>query len=525
MNIALSTSRFGSASAQLLAFPAIAAENTEKPKKKSDVFTAFHPQVRKEIQRLDKAFSGAITQELKRLEYRPARGKQTTLLLSGKKGSVQRLLLFGMNADVLLDTEPDLEQWREFGGTIWKRAKSEKLTKVEIALTVLAKAHSKEVVLALGEGLALANYSFNAFKGTRKKSKTPSVNIACHLATKAKPAKSVLASATARAEAISLTRDLVNTPPSDLIPKDLMRAAKTISAKHRSISLRVFDKAALKKLKAEAILGVSRGSASSPYLLHLKYTPEKRSGKLKKIALVGKGVTFDSGGMSMKSAGGMVDMKCDMAGAAAVLGVFSAIASLPKQDRPKHEVHGLIPSVENMVSESSVKPGDVLKAINGKTIEVLNTDAEGRLILADALSYSKRVKPDAIVDVATLTGSVVAALGPEFAGLFCEDKDLCSKLVSASSLAGEPLWLLPLGERQYRSLLDSKVADIKNSAGTHPGASLAALFLKEFVPEDAAWAHLDIAGTAFGSKHRNSYTKAGASGFGVRTLLELLQII
>jgi leucyl aminopeptidase len=307
-----------------------------------------------------------------------------------------------------------------------------------------------------------------------------------------------------------------------MTPDELLsRARKVIAGKRGRVRLKAFGRSALRRMKAFSLLGVARGSDAEPYLIHLEYRPQKRSKGQKVITLVGKGITFDSGGLSIKTGKGMEDMKCDMAGAACVLSVLRAILNLPPSEQPKHEIHILIPTAENMINGDSLKPGDVISAMNGKTIEVLNTDAEGRLILADALSYSKKLKSDLIIDLATLTGACIVALGPDYAGMFSNDRAIEQKLLRAGELSGEHLWPLPLAT-EYRGQMESDVADIKNIGNGGPGAILGALFLKEFVPEKTPWVHLVIAGPAFSSRS-NEYIKRGGTGFGVLTLMRLLR--
>jgi leucyl aminopeptidase len=264
-----------------------------------------------------------------------------------------------------------------------------------------------------------------------------------------------------------------------------------------------------------AFLGVSAGSQQPPKFIHLTYTPAERPRR--RVAIVGKGITFDAGGLDLKTADGMLRMKDDMSGAAAVLGIMRALPAL----KPRVEVHGLIAATENMPSGSAIRPGDVLRAMNGTTIEIGNTDAEGRLTLADALAYAARhIKPDEAIDVATLTGAVGTALGPLCAGLFANDDRLADRLVSAATSAGERVWRLPLID-EYRDYLRSDVADLNNVArGVGGGAINAAVFLREFVG-DLRWAHLDIAATAFTEKD-SPLTPKGATGVTVRTLLTYL---
>jgi leucyl aminopeptidase len=285
-------------------------------------------------------------------------------------------------------------------------------------------------------------------------------------------------------------------------------------AREGKLKLRIYDRDACRKLGMGAFLGVAAGSEQPPKFIHLTYAPRSRARK--RVAVVGKGITFDAGGLDLKSAEGMLRMKDDMSGAAAVLGIMHALPRL----RPTVEVHGLIAAAENMPSGSAIRPGDVLRAMNGTTIEVGNTDAEGRLTLADALCYANRqVKPDEIIDMATLTGACVVALGPLCAGLFTNEKSLGDRLLAAAEEAGERLWPLPLIE-DYREFLKSDIADLNNVGPRGGGAITAGLFLKEFAGS-TPWAHLDIAGPAFSEKDLPLAPKGG-TGVAVRTLLSYL---
>jgi leucyl aminopeptidase len=367
----------------------------------------------------------------------------------------------------------------------------------------------------------LAAYRYTDYKSSDSPAPALKEVIICSRTLDESRAKKELASARILAEATIFSRDLVNCPPSDLQPKDLVLAAKKLAKKGSPLTVSVQNKAALKKLGANALLAVSLGSAAEPFMITLRYRPKKLSKNARRIVLVGKGVTYDSGGLSIKGRKGLEAMKCDMAGAAAVLGVMKAIADLPASARPRNEIIAIIPTTENMISGKAVKPGDVVKAVNGKTIEILNTDAEGRLILADALAYSKKFKADITIDAATLTGACMAALGSNIAGLFSADDDLVEELLSCSDVTGEKLWRLPMDE-SYRRHIDSPVADIKNIGSAGPGATTAALILREFVPSETRWAHIDIAGPAFVSAG-GDYHARGATGYGVRTLLKFAQ--
>ncbi len=351
------------------------------------------------------------------------------------------------------------------------------------------------------------------------------------------------------ADAVSLARDLVNEPAASMTPSALAHLASEIGSQEPAIEVRVWDEAKIEEEGLGGLLGVSRGSREPPRLIRLCYSPEQpvvsgdaggergavgavgaeRDSAIAgsasdkacpTVVLVGKGITFDSGGLSIKSADGMSTMKTDMAGAAAVLATFSALAHL----RPRVRVIGIVPATENMPGSGAMKPGDVVRARNGKTIEVLNTDAEGRLILADGLSLAVEEKPDMIIDIATLTGACVVALGPKIAGLMGNDDDLVARVRSAGVRAGEELWPLPLPQ-DYRAHIDSDLADMKNIGlpGGKAGALSAGLLLAEFVG-NAPWVHLDIAGPAR-SGSDEGYLCKGGTGFGVRTFLELLASI
>jgi leucyl aminopeptidase len=309
---------------------------------------------------------------------------------------------------------------------------------------------------------------------------------------------------------VSLARELVNMPPSDLYPETFADRAKDVADKHK-IKCTIWDEKKLQSENMGSLLAVARGSERPPRLVILRY----HHGDGPTLGLVGKGVTFDSGGLSLKTTEQMVDMKCDMAGAAAVLGAMQAIAEL----HVPANVLGILALVENMPSGKAVKLGDVLKARNGKTIEVLNTDAEGRLILADALAYAVEQKVDNLVDLATLTGACMVALGPEVAGLMSNSDEWSHDVLSAARHVGEKAWPLPMFPH-YREMIKSDVADIKNTGGSrYAGAISAAKFLEEFVGE-TPWVHLDIAGPAWAEKE-SAVRSSGGTGCFVRTLVEL----
>lgn len=329
-------------------------------------------------------------------------------------------------------------------------------------------------------------------------------------------ARSILQRVEDTAAAITLTRNLVNQPASHMSPAILVEEARKIKKMSPYISLTVLDKKQAEKKGFTAFLAVARGSKEEPYVIHLKYTPKKKAKK--KIVFIGKGITFDSGGLSLKPAQFMENMKIDMGGAATVLGLFSLLPVLS----PDIEVHGIIAACENMPSGDAYRPGDVIPTMSGKTIEVLNTDAEGRVVLADMLTYANTLQPDAIIDLATLTGAMVVALGDTHAGLFGNNEPLNAALMRAAKEVGEGLVEFPLPE-EYRPTIQSRVADVRNTSVMKVGGAItAALFLQEFVGE-TPWAHLDIAGTVYAEQPLLPYWQFGATGYGVRTLARFIE--
>ena len=314
---------------------------------------------------------------------------------------------------------------------------------------------------------------------------------------------------------VEFARELVGSPPNELTPSSMAGHAVKL-AKDFNLKINILEKQDCEKRNMGAYLAVAKGSDLPPKFIHLIYQPKEKINH--RIALVGKGLTFDSGGYNLKVGAAQIDlMKFDMGGSAAVLGAARSIAEL----RPKNiEVHFIVAACENMINGSAVHPGDIVKASNGKTIEINNTDAEGRLTLADALVYACDLNPDLIIDLATLTGACVIALGDEIAGLWTESDQLADDLINAANSAGEGLWRMPL-KSSYKEGLKSMLADMKNTGPRQGGSITAALFLKEFVSKEVNWAHIDIAGPVWSDKDRG-INPAGATGFGVRTLVNLI---
>jgi leucyl aminopeptidase len=366
-----------------------------------------------------------------------------------------------------------------------------------------------EAVQAAAEGLALGDYRFDRYKSSNDHRRLSKITVLGEGA--AKDGRAGVRRAEVLADAVAWARDLVNTPAGDLPPAQLAREAQKM-AKAEELTCKVRTEAELKKGGFGGILGVGQGSVNPPRLIELSYDGG-RGGR--PIALTGKGIAFDSGGLSIKDAKGMESMKIDMGGAASILATMKAIARL----KPKVNVIAAIPTAENMPSGSAQKPGDVIRHYGGKTSEVLNTDAEGRLVLADALALLVEKRPACIVDTATLTGACMIALGTDIGGALGNDESLVQEVVDAGRAVGEPIWPLPLF-RDYRRLIDSTVADVKNIGDRWGGAITAALFLAEFVG-DVPWVHLDIAGPTFSEKGHDLGPK-GATGFPVRALVRFV---
>ncbi len=369
-----------------------------------------------------------------------------------------------------------------------------------------------EVLQALAEGMTLGSYTYGEFKSEHKPNKLETVTV---IGPGGKAVTAGLDRGRLVAEAVSFARDLVNEPGGSLTPTRFAEIAVEV-AEREGLEVSVLDLDGIREAELGGLLGVSRGSEQPPRFVEVSYTPEPDVECRGSVALVGKGLTFDSGGLSIKTGTGMMTMKCDMSGGAAVLGVMAAVSGVA----PPVKVTGYIPMTDNMLGGDATRPGDVLRMANGKTVEVLNTDAEGRLVLADALALACRAEPDAVVDLATLTGACMVALGPKVAGLMGNNQAWIDQLAAAGERTGERVWRLPLPD-DYKNQLESSVADMKNIGGPYGGALTAGLFLSNFLEEGVPWAHLDIAGPAFTDWEDGEVAKGG-TGFGVRMLLDAL---
>lgn len=438
-------------------------------------------------------------------EFREAR------VVDAVSGPARRVVAIGLGQKEALDAER-LRRAAAIAVQKAEGAASESCA-LRIELDLVDRAGGAERLgAALAEGAILGAYRFDQRKSKPKPPKLRATTIVGPRGLERGVERGLVTAA-----ANAFVRDLQNQPANLLTPRDLASAAKGLARRGR-VTCRVLTEADMKRLRMGLLLGVAQGSRQPPRLVHLVYKPRGR--KKGKVALVGKGLTFDSGGISIKPSSKMDEMRFDMSGAAAVLGVFHALRTL---DVP-WEVHGIAPCTENMPGGAATKPGDIHRAMNGTTVEVLNTDAEGRLVLADALCYAvSKVKPDTIVDLATLTGAVVTALGHEMAGLFATTTKLRDDLVAAGEETGERLWPLPLLD-VHKEGMKGSFGDLKNISGGDMGAgsSAGAAFLAPFVG-DTEWAHLDIAGTAWGGSPRDWVGGPMGSGVGTRLLLRWLE--
>lgn len=423
---------------------------------------------------------------------------------------LDRLVLIGAGDPVKLKAD----DWLKIGGAALSKIGNAKNVAVVLALPDADVSAESAAEFALG--ILLRSYSFDKYKtkkaGDGDEKENHSARITIHVADP-HAARKAFSDAEAVAEGVILARNLVNEPANILGPVEF--AERVEELKKLDVKVEILSEKDMKKLGMGSLLGVAQGSTRPARIAVLEWHGGKS--KDQPIAFVGKGVTFDSGGLSIKTAGGMEEMKGDMGGAAAVTGLMHALAAR----KAKVNVVGVIGMVENMINGDAQRPGDIVTSMSGQTIEVLNTDAEGRLVLADALHYcNDRFKPKLMINLATLTGAVMVALGLYHAGLFSNDDTLAAQLFDAGQATGEKLWRMPLGP-EYDKLIDTKNADMKNIGGRHGGAIIAAQFLQRFVG-DTPWAHLDIAGTAIGAP-TNEYSQSWASGYGVRLLDRLIR--
>jgi leucyl aminopeptidase len=463
------------------------------------------------IAALDRALKGLALRIAKEERF-TGKSEQSLLLQTHDRLLCARVLLLGLGARAKFD--PEL--LRQAAGRGVKTAKRVGASTVVLALPEASDAPA--CVAAAAEGLLLGDYRFERYRtGDRDQDDRRVREAALLLAPMIRMSAAltkVLRHAELVCEATNWARDLVNEPANHLTPTELARQARTIARQGR-LKIEVLGYRQIERLRMGMFLGVARGSAEAPALVHLWHQPKRAGNDKKSVALVGKAITFDSGGLSLKPTDSMVEMKTDMAGAAAVLGAMKVVAKI----RPSFAVHAYVGACENMPGGRAYKPGDVLTSRLGKTVEITNTDAEGRLVLGDLLTWANEKKPAVVIDLATLTGACMIALGRYLTGAFGTDEAV-REVLEAAKAAGEEMWQLPMTEHQ-RDAIKSEIADLKNSGERWGGAINAALFLKEFVGK-TPFVHLDIAGPATCPKDKG-YLVKGATGVGVRTLAAFLE--
>jgi leucyl aminopeptidase len=455
---------------------------------------------------LDKTLSGALAKLIAREEFKGQKDQQ--LEVPALAGNFSKILLLGTGARGQI-ANADL---RLLSAKAARAANAAKATSLVLAVEGLAP----EKVRYAAEGLVLGSYRFDKYLTGDRRPKAELKTATIALGAKARLGKShstSLETGEGVARAVCLTRDLVNEPANELNPARLAAEAQKM-AKAANLRCEVFDRKEIEKRGMKLLIAVGQGSVNEPRFVHLTYTPK---GKAKRrLVFVGKGLTFDSGGLCIKPAAGMGEMKSDMSGAANVVGLLAACAVL----KPNVEVHGIIASAENMPDGNAYRPGDVFGSLDGKTVEIINTDAEGRLVLADALAYARALEPDVLVDNATLTGACVVALGKTCSGFYATNDRLAGQYASAAKEVGEQVWRMPLLD-DLKDQLKSDIADLKHTGDRWGGSITAALFLREFIG-DSDWIHADIAGPALSDRATALHPK-GATGHGVLTFLRFVE--
>ncbi len=459
----------------------------------------------KTLQEMDQASLGYITQSMAGAGFNGSANAMLSLFVP-EGGNVRSVTLVGLGpADKLCNQSLNIT-----GGKIAKHLASQNIHRAEVIVNLVPKSalETKEMAIELAMGAGLSAYEFQRHK-TDKQDVQP--KDLCFCLQDADAVQDAFVSIASIVKAVGMARDLTNEPPNMLVPSEF--AARCKALEKSGLEVKILDQAALSSLGMGALLGVAQGSVEPPAVAILTWKGAEGS----PVVMVGKGVTFDSGGLLPKGPEEMWDMKNDMAGAAAVVATISSAA---ERQIPVHVI-GIIGLVENMPSGHALRPGDVVRSYSGKTIEVLHTDAEGRLVLADLLSYAKeQFTPRALIDIATLTGAMTAVLGQEYAGLFTNDDGLSSELNIAGDMSGEKVWRLPLSE-VFDRMIDSSVADVQNITKQRmAGSATAAQFLNRFVG-NIPWAHLDICGTAW-RKDKDMFGVTGATGYGVRLLCAYL---
>ncbi len=428
----------------------------------------------------------------------------------------KRVVFFGIGKVEKVTSLVELrEMLKKVGGNIAKTAEEIKALTLMVDLPSLKNIDAAQTAQCLAEGVALGDYRFAKYKKVDPEEKvfTGIREIRFAAGSSESDALKGIKRGEYAGKATCFARDMANEPANIWTPEKFASIARDLADKYQ-MKCKVLDKKDMKRLAMGGILAVNQGSAEPPKLVILEYSGKKAK---QTLLVVGKGITFDSGGLNLKPSAGLEDMKFDMCGGAAVLAFMQAVG----EEKPDLNIVAMIPSTDNMTGSAAVKPGDVITHYGGITSEIVNTDAEGRMVLADAIAYGvKKFKPDCVVDIATLTGAAIIGLGHHYTGLLSNNDTLVARLIEAGEVSGEPLWRLPMG-KDYAKQMESKIADLKNAGGRDGGTITAACYLEKFVGE-TIWAHLDIAGTAWNFTEK-SYIPKGPSGIGVRTLLELVR--
>ena len=457
---------------------------------------------------IDKALSGGLAKLIAREEWKGEKDQQLDLPAIGNL-PFSKIVLLGTGARGKISNA-------DYRLLAAKGARSANSAKARSLVLGFVDAVAPDKLRYVAEGIVLGAYRFDKYLTGDRRPKAELGTVTVALGAKSKLGKThttALATGEAVARGVALTRDLVNEPANELYPARLASEAQRM-AKEAGLKCVVFDRKEIEKRGMKLLIAVGQGSVHEPRFVHISYTPKKKAKK--KLVFVGKGLTFDSGGLCIKPAAGMGEMKSDMSGAANVIGLLAACAAV----KPDVEVHGIIASAENMPDANAYRPGDVFGSLDGKTVEIINTDAEGRLVLADALAYARELDPDVLVDNATLTGACVVALGKTCSGFFATTERLAGQYASAAKEAGEQVWRLPLLD-DMKDQLKSDIADLKHTGDRWGGAITAALFLREFIG-DCEWIHADIAGPALSDRATALHPKGG-TGHGVLTFLRFVE--
>jgi leucyl aminopeptidase len=452
----------------------------------------------------DRALGGALGRAIKKDDYKAKKDYVLSISLNARV-KADRLVIIGLGDGAKLGAY----EARAFAARAARTANADKSKRLVLGVPSEFEGRLKEIV----EGLELGAYRFTKYFTGERRPKTELAQVTiCLLGKEPADAKAIIERAQAVAAGVNLARELSNEPPNVLYPEALAEAARTMS-KASGLKVQVFDYKEIKKRGMQLLEAVGQGSERKPCMVHMSWTPPNAK---RRLVFVGKGITFDSGGLSIKPAAGMGEMKHDMSGAANVVGLMQIVGAL----KPNVEVHGIIAAAENMPDGNSYRPGDVWGTLDGKSVEIINTDAEGRLILADALAYARALEPDVLLDNATLTGACVVALGNSCSGWYASNEATAEEFNAAVKASGEQMWRMPLLE-DLKDQLKSDSADLKHTGDRWGGSISAALFLREFIGNVRSWVHCDIAGPAMGDRVRG-WDPKGGTGHGVLTFLSMI---